>query len=255
MKIAVITGASSGMGREFFNSLKDNKELDEIWVIARRMERLLELKNLTSIKVRAIPLDLSDPLSYDKYRELLDSNKPMIKYLICASGFGRFEAINDTKRSELTNMVDLNCNGVLAITRDSIDYMAKDSLMMVIASVAAFQPIPYIATYAATKAFVLSYCRALNRELKKIGSRCLAICPFWTKTEFFDRAKKDDSIVKKYVVMYNPKDIVKRAWRDSKHKNRDVSIYGAFTRAQSVLIKLLPHRLVMNIWMHQQRLK
>ena len=255
MNIAVVTGASSGMGKEFFLSLLErNEKLDEIWVIARSEDKLNELKKLTDIKIKVLPLDLSKEESYDVYRTELDKEKPSIKYLICASGFGKFAGINDTKREVLTNMVSLNCNGVLATTRDSIDYMAKDSIMMVIASVAAFQPIPYIATYAASKAFVLSYCRSLNRELKKKGSRCLAICPFWTKTAFFDRAKTGNDIVKKYAVMYEPKNIVKKAWKDSKKKKKDVSIYGAFTKSQSLLIKLLPHRLVMNIWLSQQKL-
>ena len=256
MNIAVVTGASSGMGKEFFKTLLDKKnELDEIWVIARSEDKLNELKSLTDIKIKVLALDLSKEESYDAYKHELELNKPSIKYLICASGFGKFEAVNDTKREVLTNMVDLNCNGVVAITRDSIAYMAKGSSMMVIASVAAFQPIPYIATYAASKAFVLSYCRALNRELKKQDSRCLAICPFWTKTAFFNRADDGNNIVKHYSVMYEPENIVNQAWKDLRKKRKDISIYGAFTRCQSLLIKLLPHRLVINIWLHQQKLK
>ena len=131
-------------------------------------------------------------------------------------------------------------------------------MMLLVASVAAFQPIPYIATYAASKAFVLSYGRALNRELRKSkGAKVLCVCPFWTKTAFFDRAISEDQnkVVKKYAVMYKPAQIVNRAWKDAKKKNKDVSICGAYAKGQALLVKLLPHKMVMNVWLNQQSLK
>ena len=256
MKIAVVTGASSGIGKEFFLSLKDRPEkLDEIWVIARSKGKLEELKSLTDVPVRVIPLDLSLSASYHAYEDLLTEHKPEIRCLICASGFGRFNAAEDDDLDTLTNMVDLNCNGVVGITRPSIPYMGKDSLMLVIASVAAFQPIPYIATYGASKAFVLSYCRALNKELKKRHSRCLAVCPFWTKTAFFDRAVSENNVVKTYAAMYEPKDIVRHASKSTKNRRRDFCIYGIVAKGQTFLTKLLPHRIIMRVWMMQQKLK
>lgn len=256
MSIAIITGASSGIGLEYFKSLIERKEkLSEIWVIARSKEKLLELQELTDISVKVLAYDLTDSQSYQEIAEILAENKPEIKYLFCGSGFGRFESILDDDLKVLENMIDLNCKGVLAMTKLAIPYMAKDSAMIVVASVAGMQPIPYIATYAASKAFVLSYGRALNLELRKQQSRCLTVCPFWTKTAFFNRANSDNNIVKKYVVMYEPQDIIKRLWKDLKHKKRDISICGAYTKGQSLLVKLLPHKLVMKVWMSQQKLK
>lgn len=120
---------------------------------------------------------------------------------------------------------------------------------------AAFQPIPYIDIYGATKAFVLSFSRALNRELKSRGIGVMAVCPFWTKTAFFDRAIKSDEtpIVKKYAAMYDPDDIVARTWRDAK-RGKDVCKYGFVARVQAGLTKLLPHSVVMDVWMKQQDL-
>ncbi len=256
MNVAIITGASSGIGKEFFLSLKERKEqYDEIWVIARNREKLEELRALTETPLRIFSLDLSKDEAYATFEQALKEEQPSIRLLICASGFGRFESIENDDLATLTNMVDLNCNGVIGITKPAIPYLSEGSLVIVIASIAAMQPIPYIATYAASKAFVLSYARALNRELKSHKSRCLAVCPFWTKTAFFDRAKSENPIVKKYVVMYDPKDIVKRTWHDAKNKRKDVSICGAYTRGQRLLVKLLPHRIVMNVWMNQQKLK
>ena len=94
------------------------------------------------------------------------------------------------------------------------------------------------------------------RELKKKGITVTAVCPFWTKTEFFNRSidLEKDAVVKKYVAMYMPEQIVKRAWKDAK-KGKEVSMYGFTARAQTFLAKILPHSFVMNYWMNQQKLK
>ena len=256
-KIAIVTGASSGIGKEFFQSLNDRKDgLDEIWVIARSENKLRQLQTLTTIPVKVMPLDLSKSEAVTEFENALSQEKPDIRYLICASGFGRFSAIEDDENEILQNMVDLNCRSIVGLTRAAMPNFTKGCLTILIASVAAFQPIPYIATYGASKAFVLSYGRAFNKEIKKKGARCLCVCPFWTKTAFFERAidPNEKTIVKKYVAMYEPKQIVKRAWKDVKKKNRDVSIHGFKAKGQTLLVKLLPHRLVMWVWMKQQKL-
>ena len=256
--IAIITGASSGIGKEFFLSIKDKTdELDEIWVIARSEDKLKALQTETSIPVRAYSLDLSKSEAIDLFTSLLRAENPAIKYLICASGFGRFQGVLSDDNAVLQNMVDLNCRSIVGITRAACPYITKGGLVMLIASVAAFQPIPYLATYGASKAFVLSYGRAFNKELQKEkGAKCLCVCPFWTKTAFFDRATASggESVVKKYTAMYEPTQIVTRAWKDAKKKKRDVSIYGTKAKGQALLVKLLPHKIVMKVWMRQQKL-
>ena len=254
--IAIVTGASSGIGKEFFLSLNQRKEgLDEIWVIARSENKLEELRTQTDIPLRVIPLDLSSPTATGEIEKLLESEKPSIQYLICASGFGRFNAVEDDSAAVLENMVDLNCRSIVGITRVAFPYMAKGGSVLLIASMAALQPIPYIATYGASKAFVLSYGRALNKELRKArGARCLCICPFWTKTAFFSRAETEKQVVKKYAVMYEPKQIVNQTFKDLKSKKRDVSIFGATAKGQVLLVKLAPHRFVMWFWQKQQKL-
>ena len=254
--IAIVTGASSGIGKEYFRSLLD-KNLDEIWVIARNKAKLEELRSLTNVPLQIFPLDLSVSESAKTIELALQQADVSVSYLICASGFGRFCAVEDDDTSVLENMIDLNCKAIVSMTKTVAPFMKKGGTMILIASVAALQPIPYIATYAASKAFVLSYGRAFNKELRKRrGARCLCVCPFWTKTAFFDRAitAGENAVVKKYAVMYEPQQIVTQTWKDLKHKNRDVSIYGLYTKGQSLLVKLLPHRLVMKIWMDQQKL-
>ncbi len=257
-RVAIVTGASSGIGKEFFLSLtQKQEELDEIWVIARSEERLNALRELTPLPLKVIPLDLSSPQATELLTGVFQTETPSVKYLICASGFGHFGAVEKDDTAVLENMIDLNCRSLVALTKIAIPYLDKNGLIMLVASMAAFQPIPYIATYGATKAFVLSYGRALNQELKKQGARCLCVCPFWTKTAFFERATATggDGVVKKYTVMYEPSQIVKRAWKDAKKIRRDVSIYGFIARGQRRLVKLMPHRLIMWIWLRQQKLK
>ena len=255
-RIAVITGASSGMGRRFAETVSEYGKFDEIWAIARREDRLKELVASAPFPVRAVAMDLSDPASAEKYASLLREEDAEVGLLVNASGFGKFRAVMDVPASENLNMIDLNCRAVAAMCQATVPYMKSGGTIINIASVAAFQPIPYIDIYAATKAFVLYYSRALNRELKGKGIHVMAVCPFWTKTEFFNRAvaKDEKPVVKKYVAMYRPEDIVSRAWRDAA-RGKDVSMYGFIARGQALLVKLLPHRMVMSIWQNQQDLK
>lgn len=252
--IAVITGASSGMGRRFAETVYEyGKNVDEVWVIARRLEKLQEIQ--TPFPVRALALDLTDSRDLARYGTLLSVEKPEVALLINASGFGKFQATMETSFEENVAMVDLNCKAVMAMCQMTVPYMPAGANIVNIASVAAFQPVPYINVYAATKAFVLSYSRGLFCELRGKGITVTAVCPFWTKTEFFNRAVEagHDAVVKKYVAMYEPEQIVRRAWRDVR-KGRQVSKFGFIARGQVGLAKILPHRFVMWYWMKQQKL-
>ncbi len=255
MKVAVITGASSGMGREFALKLNDFTKVDEVWLIARREERLNELAQLLDVNTRVFAWDLTRDDTIEKYKELLRVNNPEIKVLINCSGFGKFCRTDEVHESVNLNMIDLNCKAIVYMCQLSLPYMSENSNIINIASVASMQPVPYINVYAATKAFVLSFSRSLNREFKSKGITTTAVCPFWTKTEFFDRAVKKDekAVVKKYVAMYDATKIVQRAFRDAK-KKKDVSKFGFIARFQMFLAKILPHSFVMSYWLRQQKL-
>lgn len=257
-RICVITGASSGIGKEFFEEIIKDGDLsfDEIWVIARSEDKLRALSELTDIPVRVLPLDLTRRESYEAYRHALEEEKPRIGMLINCSGFGKFGATLDVPYGESLGMIDLNVTAVAALDMISCEYMQKGDGIINIASVAAYQPIPYINTYGATKAFVLNFTRGLSRELKSRGIHVMAVCPFWTKTRFFDRAvdSERERVVKKYVAMYEPRQIVGRALSDYK-KKKEVSLFGFMTKLQLLAVKLAPTGLTMRIWMKQQKLK
>ena len=253
MGIAIVTGASSGMGREFVYALDKEKKYDEIWVIARREDRLASLKDECETPIVPIALDLSIDESFAAYRDMLKDKRPDVKVLVNASGFGKFGTYNDVAPEVSASMIDLNCKALMRMTEYTLPYMQSGAHVLQLDSLSSFQPVPYLAVYGATKAFVLSYSRALNVELKPRGIKVLAICPGWVKTEFFDRAKTDcTNAVTYFNVMYEAKDVVKTAMKDM-YKNKDVSVHGLQVKFQVLLVKLLPHRLVMKIWMKQQK--
>ena len=116
MKIAVITGASSGMGREFVRQLDAADTYDEIWVIARRRERLEMLAAETKSVLRILALDLTKPESIDEYKALLEKEKPNVSVLVNGSGFGRFGAFTDCPLEDYYSMIDLNAKALVGMT-------------------------------------------------------------------------------------------------------------------------------------------
>ena len=251
MKIAVVTGASSGMGREFVKQLDAAHSFDEIWVIARRRDRLVTLADEVKAAIRPICLDLSAKESYDEYAALLADVQPEVSVLVNGSGFGKFGAFADMALDDQLAMIDLNDKALVAMTYLTLPYMKEGGQIYQIDSLSSFQPVPYINVYAATKAFVLSFSRSLNVELKKRGIRVLAVCPGWVRTEFFDRAVTDDTITY-YNRYFDADEVVTRALRDMR-KGKDVSVCGFSIRMQVLVTKLLSHRLVMKIWCRQQK--
>ena len=141
------------------------------------------------------------------------------------------------------------------MTDVTIPYMEKGSHILELDSLSAFQPVPYITTYGATKAFVLSYTRACNAELKPRGIRMMAMNPGWVKTEFFDHAfqTNGDGEVRYFDRLYEADAVVKTGLKDLYTTNKDFSVHGLPIKAQVVLVKCLPHSLVMHIWQNQQK--
>ena len=255
MNIAIVTGASSGMGREFVKQLSAYVTVDEIWAIARRENALEDLKAEVSVPVRPIPLDLLKEESFREMEQRLAAEKPNIKLLVNAAGFGKFGAYHKVSVTDDCRMIDLNCKALLLMTRLCVPYMAPGSHILQLDSLSAFQPVPYITTYGATKAFVLSYSRAMNRELKHKGIRCMTMNPAWVKTEFFSHAfqTNDDNEVQYFNYVYDADECVATGLKDLYNSKKDCSIHGLPVKLQVLGVKLLPHRFVMDIWLKQQK--
>ena len=254
MNIAIVTGASSGMGREFVRQLGGYVSVDEIWAVARRASALKTLKAEASVPVRPIVLDLLEESSFTELEALLESEKPNVRLLVNAAGFGKFGRYDQIPLADSLKMIDLNCKALVAMTELTLPYMKRGAKLLNLDSLSAFQPVPYLNVYASTKAFVLSYTRSLARELRPRGIRVMAVSPGWVKTEFFDHAlQTSNDAVTYYNRLYEAKDVMKTALHDLYRTKKDVSIHGLPVRWQVRLVKLLPHKLVMDIWMKQQK--
>lgn len=250
MKIAVITGASSGMGREFVYALDRDEEFDELWVIARREERLLALQEKCRARVRPVVLDLQKRESFAVYRALLEQEKPEIAVLVNAAGFGLFGAFMDMDMDRQLDIIDLNSRSLTAMCYMSVPYMGKGSRIYNMGSMSSWQPVPYINVYGASKAYVLNFSRALGVELKDRGIKVMAVCPGWITTEFFDHAVHDDTI-SYFNRYYPPEQVIEKALKDMK-KGKNASVLGFPERMQVLLVKHLPVNFVMKTWCKQQ---
>ena len=253
MKIAIVTGASSGMGREFVLQLAQYVQVVEIWAIARRADALKKLQ--AAVPVRPVVLDLCDSSSFGRFAELLEQEKPDVKLLVNAAGFGKFGAYHKISMEDECRMIDLNCKALVVMTRLVLPYMQAGSHVLQLASNSSWQPVPYITTYGATKAMVLSYSRAMNRELKAKGIRMMSMNPGWVRTEFFDHACQTNTgnEVQYYDRISEACDVVATGLKDLYKTKKDFSIHGFMVRMQVRLVKFLPHSLVMRIWLNQQK--
>ena len=251
MDIAVITGASSGMGEEFVKAIDRDYDLDEIWIIARRKERLEALGEKCRNTVRVLAMDLTDPSSFSVYEELLKEDSPRIRLLVNSAGKGYFGRFTEMPLGEQLSCIDLNDKALAAMCYLSLPYMDSDCSIINLGSNSSWQPVPFQNTYASSKAFVLSFSRGLGRELRPRGIHVMCVCPGWINTEFIDLAKTDDTI-SYFDRWYRPEQVVEKAMRDLR-KKKEISILGLPVRLQVMLVKHLPAGLVMNIWCRQQK--
>ena len=251
MNIAIVTGASSGMGKEFALKL-DELNLDEIWIVALDQSGLDETAAAMSTVTRKFAVDLTKD-GIEILRASLEEHTPNVRWLVNASGFGKFGRYDEIPVEQSTNMVRLNCEALVAVTEYCLPYMSAGAKIAEFSSVAAFQPTPFQNVYAATKAFVHSYARALNVELRPRKIKVCAVCPFWTRSKFFDRAgQTEHHVVIKFAAMYEPKDVVKKAFKDIM-RGKDISICGFIARSQVRMVRLVPTTMVMNTWRKQQK--
>ena len=189
MNIAIVTGASSGLGKVFFEKIVERySDLDEIWLIARREERLKELAaQYPNQKVRVLPLDLANSKSIDILEEALKEAKPNIKVLINNAGFDRAGLFREMKYNDIYALINLNVMGTTMISRSCLPYMSKGSYQIISGSIGSFAPLPWRAVYSASKAYVRFFARALHEEERKRGVNIMLLSPGNMKTEMFDK--------------------------------------------------------------------
>ncbi len=247
-KVAVITGASSGMGREFANLIdRELTCIDEIWLIARRRDRLEEVRDEIHKPSLIICSDVSEDSFADYYRKMLKQERAGIKLLINCAGYGIIGSVAETGYDVSVGMVKTNCEGLTTVTQLSLPYMLEKSRIINLASSAAFLPQPDFAIYAASKSYVLSFSRALNVELRERNIFVTAVCPGPVATEFFRIA--EDGHKRAWFKDYFMADcysVVKQALEDSMAR-KELSIYGTAMKILYILSKIIPHRIILKI--------
>lgn len=252
--IAVVTGASGGLGREFVRLLAKDPEIDEVWAIARNEEKLYHLKKKIGKKVKTYSADLSNRKELQVFAAEFEREQVSIRWLINNAGFAKFCTYDDISIDESMNMIDLNVSAVVAFGLIALPFMERGSHIVNIASQASFQPLPYLNIYAATKAFVRNYTRALHLELKERGITATAVCPGWMQTGLMDRGHVETAkAISVFPFLSTPAKVAAKALRDAK-KGKDISVYGFYVKCCHVVAKLLPQRCMMRLWLKQQHL-
>ena len=249
MKTALVTGASSGMGRDFILEIAKNPgDIEEIWAVARRKERLDELSLLVDIPIKPIVLDLTSDESLAELDAMLNREQPDIRILINCAGFGKIGRFSELSYDDNVDMVKLNCCALTAVAHMSLKHMREGAKIIQLASSAAFLPQPKFAVYAATKSYVLSLSRAMAQELKGLKITVTAVCPGPVKTEFFGIAEQTGKIpLYKKLSMAESKKVVQSAMRAA-NKGKKVVTYGALMKCFRILCKILPHGLILRFF-------
>jgi short-subunit dehydrogenase len=192
-RIAVITGASSGIGKRYAQKVSEDSErfgVDEIWLIARRKEKLEQTAESLKLTSRIIPLDVTAPEAPDLLKKELDeAGNITVTFLANCAGFGKYGSSQEVGHEEECRMIDLNDKAAITVTDVIVPYMRAGARIAQICSVAGFQPIPFFNAYAASKALLYSYSRALRIELREKGISVTAVSPYWVyDTEFISTA-------------------------------------------------------------------
>lgn len=248
MKIVVVTGASSGIGAEFVRQLdKELSRIDEIWMIARNVTKMEEIAQNIETKTRILGLDLEREEEREKLQLLMEEEKPGVCMLINCAGFGAMGDFESLELKEQLDMVELNCKALTAITYIVLPYLIRNGRILQLASSAAFVPQAHFAVYAATKAYVLSFSRALQEEVISREIYITAVCPGPVDTPFFERAERNGhtlALKKHFAVSANA--VVKDALIASKRR-KTVTVCSIPMKLFRGICKIVPHSWILQI--------
>ncbi|MCI9189902.1 MAG: SDR family NAD(P)-dependent oxidoreductase [Lachnospiraceae bacterium] len=255
MNIVIITGASSGIGREFAMQMDAYFEsIDEFWLVARNRGKLMPLAKSLKHNARIFAMDITDREKLSDLEDAVFRHKATVRMLINCAGYGIMGEFCEQDRSLELGMIRLNCEALTELTHRMVPFMREGSRIIQMASSAAFLPQPDFAVYAATKSYVLSFSRALGEELKRDGIYVTAVCPGPVDTPFFDIAEAGGSTLalKKYALV-SPERVAALALKDSLRR-RPVSVCSLPIKSLFLLTKLVPHSVILDVmdWMKRK---
>ena len=243
MRIAIITGATGGLGKGFVQAIAAMEEIDEVWAVGRNVRKLGELKEAFE-KVVPVEADLTkDGVSC--LEGLMKEKRPDVRFLVNNAGVGYFGAYEKMKREEVEAFCRINCSAPAELITAALPYMQKGARIINISSASSFQPNPYLSAYSASKVFLKNLSRALSVELKPRGISVTCVCPGWVDTGMLPRTKDGKEI--KYGGMISVDRVVKKALKDSM-RGKDMSVPGVFAKYFRMYSKTMPTGLVMRQW-------
>lgn len=244
MRVAIVTGASSGIGRALAMQLDAEESVDELWLVARREERLVALAASLAKPSRLFVTDVTERDAETAITAALAESRATVSYAVLAAGAGVIGGFAALPSEEEAAIIDLNCRSQVTLLHALLPYLSDGSRVIGIASAAAFCPQPGFAVYAATKAFFLSFLRGIRTELRPRGIAVTAVCPGPVRTEFFNIAERHAKMSAfKKTFFTTPEKVAKAALRASK-RNRAVTTPSVVMKLFRVLAKILPHSLL-----------
>ncbi len=248
MKIAIITGASTGLGLEFLKALPAFfPEIEEYWLIARRKEKLEAAAALTSRPCKILPLDLTAEDSYAALRDELDAASPEVCLLINNSGCGYWGNVGEGPLDDQLRMIELNLRGLTAVTHLTIPHMQRGSRIINISSIASFCPNARMTVYSATKSYVSAFSYGITEELRSKGITATAVCPGPMDTEFiYLGAIKGNSETFDRLPYCKPEKVAKGALKAARRGKMNYTPHP-FYKLYKILAKFLPVALVMKM--------
>jgi short-subunit dehydrogenase len=248
---ALVTGASSGIGEAIARELASRGH--GVTLVARREQRLRELAGeLTGahdVRAEAVPADLGDLASREGLARRIKQLGLEVEILVNNAGFGGSGNMVQADRKRLMAMVQVNCEALLDLQARYLAAMVerRRGTVINVASTAAFQPLPGTATYAATKAFVLSLSEAVHEELKGTGVTLTAVCPGPVKTEFTQAAGIDQAEEQVPEIFWMSADVVAKAAVDAAEKGKRAIVPGLLNRAGAITGQHAPRMLALPI--------
>ena len=247
--IAIITGASSGIGRSFVKALLSSEDCPgKVWVVARRADRLEELAK-SSDRIVPVVADLSTPEGINIVTAKVKDENASVRYLINSAGMGKRGKIADRPSKDISDVIMLNCTALSVLTRDLLPYMSQGSRIINIGSTAAFMPQPDFAVYSASKSYVIFFGRALARELKNTGITVTTVCPGPVNTEFnslaTDGATSEFKGFRKFFVA--DADKLSKASLKAARRGRTLYVHGFSQKAFHLASKIIPAGLFLKI--------
>jgi short-subunit dehydrogenase len=246
---ALVTGASSGIGAAYARALRAQGE--RVVLVARRADRLRSLASELGGEPQALvlPLDLAGPGAADALHGEMESRGIAVDCLVNAAGLGHTARFDTQPPEAIRAMLDVNVRALVELTRVFLPGMKGRARGRVVnvASNAAFQPVPYLAVYAATKSFALSFTEGLAEELRGTGVRVQALCPGITATEFLDVAEAHRGLLVTRMPMMTP-DAVVRASLEGLDRGRVRVVAGWPNRALGFVVqRLVPRSLARRV--------